>query len=94
MSFYLFFVLMILVPSILIGVVELALRWKFPTSFNLVFDICNDFKFLFIFIIGYGLQAADDHGMKNVIKKGRWYNLIIGKEMFIFSNIFHTFLYF
>ena len=68
------FVPIILVPSIMIGVVELALRWKFPTSFNLVFDLCNDFKFLFIFIIGYGLQAADEHGMIYVIKKGRWYN--------------------
>ena len=77
--------IIISVPSILIGVVELSLRWKFPLSFNFVFDICNDFKFLFIFIIGYGLQAADEHGMKDVIKKGRWYNFITGKEINLLS---------
>ena len=77
----------ILVPSILIGAVELALRWKFPTSFNIIFDVCNDFKFLFIFIFGYGLQAGDEHGMKSIIRKGRWYYLIIGNFTYHMSNL-------
>ena len=42
-------------------------------------DLCNDVKFIFIFVIGYGMAAADDHGMKEVIRKGRWYNLVIGE---------------
>ena len=66
-------------PSIWIGVVELTLRWKFPTSFNIIFDLCNDIKFIFIFVIGYGITAADEHGMKEVIRKGRWYYLASGK---------------
>ena len=69
-------------PSIWIGVVELTLRWKFPTSFNIIFDLCNDIKFIFIFVIGYGITAADDHGMKEVISKGRWYNFVIGEDLF------------
>ena len=71
-----------LVPSIWIGVVELTLRWKFPTSFNIIFDLCNDIKFIFIFVIGYGITAADEHGMKEVIRKGRWYNSVIGEDFF------------
>ena len=59
--------------------VELTLRWKFPTSFNIIFDLCNDIKFIFIFVIGYGITAADEHGMKEVIRKGRWCYLASGK---------------
>ena len=61
---------------------ELGLRKWFPDGnlwfFGFVTDICNDVKFIFIFVIGFGIAAADDHGMKEVIKKGRWWNLIIG----------------
>lgn len=42
-------------------------------------DICNDIKFIFIFVIGFGITAADELGMKEVIRKGRWFNFIIGK---------------
>ena len=59
--------------------VELTLRWKFPTSFNIIFDLCNDIQFIFIFVIGFGITAADEHGMKEVIRKGRWYYLASGK---------------
>ena len=65
-------------PSIWIGVVELTLRWKFPTSFNIIFDLCNDIKFIFIFMIGYGIIAADDQGTKEVIGRGRWFYLCLG----------------
>ena len=74
-------------PSIWIGVVELTLRWKFPTSFNIIFDLCNDIKFIFIFVIGYGITAADEHGMKEVIRKGRWYNFVIGEDLFFLISI-------
>ena len=68
----------VIVPGFLFGIVEVALRWKFPTSFNLIFDICNDINFILVFLLGYGLAAADDHGLKEVIKNGRWYNLVAG----------------
>ena len=48
--------------------------------FGVFTDLCNDVKFIFIFVIGYGMAAADDHGMKEVIRKGRWYNLVIGED--------------
>ena len=62
----------------MIGMVELSLRWKFPTSFNLIFDVCNDVNFLLVFLLGYGIAAGDNHGMKEVIRDRRWHNLIIG----------------
>ena len=44
-------------------------------------DICNDIKFIFIFVLGYGITAADAFGMKEVIKKSRWFNFIIGRNI-------------
>ena len=41
-------------------------------------DICNDIKFIFIFVLGYGIMVADDHGMKEVVRRGRWFNFIGG----------------
>ena len=70
------------VPSIWIGLVEVSLRWWFPDGnlwfFSVFFDLCNDIKFIFIFMIGYGITAADDQGMKEVIRKGRWFYLCLG----------------
>ena len=44
-------------------------------------DICNDFKFIFIFVLGFGITAADEFGMKEIIRKSRWFNFIIGRNM-------------
>ena len=50
----------------------MTLRTYFPDgnlSFYSVFtDLCNDFKFIFIFVLGFGIMAADDHGMKEVVR--------------------------
>ena len=46
--------------------------------FSVFMDLCNDIKFIFIFMLGYGITAADDQGMKEVIRKGRWYYLCFG----------------
>merc|ERR1711953_1270983 len=71
-----------LVPSIFIGLVEVALRPYFPDGnfwfFSVFGDICNDFKFIFVFVLGYGITAADEHGMKEVIRRSRWYNFLGG----------------
>ena len=69
---------LLIVPGLLIGAVEVSLRWKFPTSFNLILDLCNDFNFMLVFLLGFGIAAADDHGMKEVVRKGRWYYLVSG----------------
>ena len=69
-------------PSIWIGLVEVSLRLQFPEGnlrfFSVFLDLCNDIKFIFIFMIGYGITAADDQGMKEVIRKGRWFYLCLG----------------
>ena len=70
------------VPSVWIGVVEVSLRWWFPDEpdgfFSVFTDLCNDVKYIFIFVIGFGITAADDQGMKEIIRKGRWYYLCFG----------------
>ena len=43
--------------------------------------------FIFIFVIGFGLAAADEHDLKNVIKKGRWFNLVIGKSVYVLCQV-------
>ena len=79
------------VPSLWIGVVEAALRTQFPDGnlwfFGAFTDLCNDIKFIFIFVIGYGITAADEHGMKEVIRKGRWYYFVIGEDLFFLISI-------
>ena len=46
--------------------------------FSLVMDLCNDLKFIFIFVLGYGITAADEHGMEEVVRRGRWLYLAAG----------------
>ena len=41
-------------------------------------DICNQMNYITIFLLGFGLTAVDEHGMKEVIRRGRWFNLVIG----------------
>ena len=47
-------------------------------------DLCNDINYIIVFVIGFGITVADEHGMKEVIKKGRWYNLVIGRTSEIY----------
>ena len=81
---------MLLVPSVFIGLVELALRPYFPDGnlwfFSVFLDICNDIKFIFIFVLGYGITAADEFGMKEIIRKSRWFNFIIGRNIDIWRS--------
>ena len=76
--------LIISVPSVWIGVVEVSLRWWFPDEpdgfFSVFTDLCNDVKYIFIFVIGFGITAADDQGMREVIRRGRWFYLFLGKK--------------
>jgi len=84
---------LVLVPSVWIGLVELALRSNFPDGqlwfFGFLFDHCNNIKFIFIFVIGFGITAADDYCMRDIIKKGRWFYFIIGiLNLFLYSSKF------
>ena len=81
---YIHVLLLFSVPSVWIGVVEVSLRWWFPDEpdgfFSVFTDLCNDVKYIFIFVIGFGITAADDQGMKEVIRRGRWYYLFLGNN--------------
>ena len=67
-----------------IGIVEMLLRPTFPDGqlwfFSVFMDLCNDLNYIIIFVVGFGITAADEHGMKEIIKRGRWFNLIIGNS--------------
>ena len=62
----------------------MALRKWYPDGqlwfFGFIGDWCNNIKFIFIFMFGYGITLADENGIKEVLKRGRWYYLIIGKD--------------
>ena len=82
--------IIIVVPSVFIGLVEVALRPYFPDEgmsfFTFIYGACNDIKFIFIFVLGYGITAADEFGMKEVIRRGRWFNFIIGRNINIWRS--------
>ena len=67
---------------------EAFLRPFFPDGnlwfFSVFMDLCNDINYIIVFVIGFGITVADEHGMKEVIKKGRWYNLVIGRTSEIY----------
>ena len=48
--------------------------WDWPQNTN----------FAFIFVFGYGIAAAEEHGLKDSLQHGRWFYLIAGC---IFSGI-------
>ena len=53
-------------------------------------DICNQMNYITIFLLGFGLTAVDEHGMKEVIRRGRWFNLVIGKKIiYYFISLIH-----
>ena len=72
-----------LVPSILIGLIEVLLRPTFPDGslgfFSVLLDLCNDLNYILCFLLGFALTAADRAGMKEIIKTSRWTNLSLGK---------------
>ena len=45
---------------------------------TLVIDWPNNFNYIFIFLLGYAITAADQSGIKEVLKKGRWFYLGLG----------------
>ena len=70
------------VPSLILALVELLLRWHFPDgkfhAFSFLFDWCNNIHFLTIFFLGYAIMSGDSLGFGNLLKKCRWWYLIIG----------------
>ena len=52
---------------------------------TIVVDWSNNFNYVFIFLFGYSITAADQSGMKEVLKKGHWF--ILGLVFFFPSHI-------
>ena len=78
-------------PSLWIGIVEALFRHFFPDGnlgmFSVFYDFCNDVKYIFVFILGYALTAADGHGIKEVIKKGKWWYFVSGTiVLFVYTG--------
>jgi len=67
----------------LLGVVDGSF-WK-----AVYLDLCNQVNYVIIFVIGFAITVADEHGMKEVIRRGRWFNLIIGSLI----NFLHSFIF-
>jgi len=88
-----------LIPSLLIGLVEALLRPTSPDdavgffaifadTYNLLhYRVPSAINYITVFLLGFGITVADEHGMKEVIKKGRWFNLVIG----VLINILFSF---
>ena len=70
------------VPSIYLVLVELSLRWIFPDgkyhAFSFLFDWCNNFHFIGVYFLGYAIMSGDAHGFCGILKKCRWWYLIVG----------------
>ena len=51
---------------------------------NPFWDWPNNFNYFFIFVFGYGIAAAEEHGLKDLLQQGRWFYLVAGC---VFSGI-------
>ena len=72
----------------MIGLVEVLLRPTFPDGslglFSVFLDLCNDLNYILCFLLGFFLTAADEAGMKEIIRSAMWINLIVGKTVLFF----------
>ena len=76
-----------LVPALWIALPEMARHWLPAQLGNPALDIANNFNYIFIFLFGYAITAADEHGLKEVVARGRWLYLVLG---IIFSGVKST----
>ena len=51
---------------------------------NPLWDWANNFNYMFIFVFGYAITAAEEHGVKDSFERGRWFYLFAGC---IFSSL-------
>ena len=65
-------------PIIALALPEIVRPFTPNMLSTLVIDWANNFNYTFIFLFGYAITAADQAGMKEVIKKGRWFYLAFG----------------
>ena len=69
-------------PGGLLALIELLLRWAFPDgkfhAFSFLFDWCNNIHFCLIYFLGYAITCGDSLGFADILRKCRWWYLIIG----------------
>ena len=67
------------IPGILLAVINLLLSYTFPDARStFVIDWWNHAHFIFVFFGGYAVMAGDSLGFEKILKKFRWWYLIIG----------------
>ena len=66
-------------PALALMVPEVLVRPWIPNMLgSIVLDWANNFNYTFIFLFGYAITAADQSGMKEVLRRGRWLYIGIG----------------
>ena len=65
-----------------LALVELLLRWPFPDgsfhAFSFLLDWCNNIHFISVYFLGYAITSGDSSVFADILKKCRWWYLIIG----------------
>jgi hypothetical protein len=61
-----------LLPGLWIALPEMLRPWLPGQLGNPFIDIANNFNYIFIFLFGYAITAADEHGLREVARRGRW----------------------
>jgi len=69
---------LLLCPVMAIALPEIVRPFTPNYLSTLVLDWSNNFNYCFIFLFGYAITAADQAGMKEVKRKGRWFYLAFG----------------
>jgi hypothetical protein len=57
-----------ILPGLALGVVDMALRQTDVVGLMWM-DLANHFRFAFVYIFGFVLTAADEHGFKDLLNK-------------------------
>lgn len=70
------------IPGAFLALVELALRWAFPDgrfhAFSFLVDWCNNIHFVTVYFLGYAIMSGDSAGFGEILKRCRWWYLVIG----------------
>merc|ERR1719481_1207215 len=76
---------LMIVPALWIALPEAFIRPFYGGQLsNSFMDHANNLNYIFTFLFGFAITAADGHGMKEVLRRGRWIYFVIG---FILSII-------
>lgn len=73
-----------ILPGLALGVVDMALRQTDVVGLMWL-DLANHFRFAFVYIFGFVLTAADEHGFKDLLNKYKWTYFVLGAILLLIS---------